>query len=107
MSSVYLLLYLVSFFAVFALGGDTVNLDSLAQQCKFMVDGHSFDICLLLEKAKKEGLSAVFTRDTPPTVTSDWYKFSFDGPLARDENKRLNMQVGHKCLKITIIVLDD
>lgn len=99
MSYFRLALYLVSLFAGVVLAGDTVHLDSLVQQCKFMVDGIAFDLCPLLEKPQKEGMSVVFTRDTPPTVTSNWYKFSIDGPLARNESKPASMQVRRKCLR--------
>ena len=83
--------------AALVLAGDTVQLGgSLAQNCKFTVDGHHFDLCRVVQQEKV--LSVGVTKPTPPTVTSSWYRISLDGPLARNESKPADMQVGRNCL---------
>lgn len=98
MSLIPLTLCLVSLFAAIALGGDTVQLDSLVQQCRFMVDGITFDLCPLFGTQEQKVWATQWTRETPPTVTSSWYKFSIDGPIPRNESRPASMQVRRKCL---------
>lgn len=104
MSLIPLTLCLVSLFVTIALGGDTVQLDSLVQQCNFMVDGITFNLCPLFSTQEQRVWAAPWTRDTPPTVTSSWYKFSIDGPIPRNESRPASMQVRRKCL--TSLVYD-
>ncbi|KIP04092.1 hypothetical protein PHLGIDRAFT_25794 [Phlebiopsis gigantea 11061_1 CR5-6] len=92
MSLIPLTLCLVSLFAAIALGGDTVQLDSLVQQCRFMVDGITFDLCPLFGTQEQKVWATQWTRETPPTVTSSWYKFSIDGPIPRNESRPASMQ---------------
>lgn len=98
MSLLSLTLILAGLLAALARAGDTVRLDSLVAQCKFMVDGVEFDLCPALQKQKQEmgwtGAWSVGTlRETPPTVTSDWYRISLDGPLPLNSSKPASMQV--------------
>jgi hypothetical protein len=96
MSFTYLALSVVALLVGLVLAGDTVRLDSFAQQCEFMVDGNKFNLCPLLKQ--ESGLWSIGnTRNTPPTVTSSWYRISLDGPLARNASKPADMQVGRNC----------
>ena len=91
MSCTTLAVYLVSLFAALALAGDIVHLDSLTDQCNFMVDGNSFNLCPLFQE--KKGFFAGRTKNTPPTVTSNYYSMSLGGPLAHDDSKPADHQV--------------
>lgn len=70
--------------------GDTVRLDSLVDQCQFMVDGISYNLCPLVQA--KEPTIVGFTKETPPTVTSSWYRISFNGPLPYNDSKPADYQ---------------
>lgn len=86
-----LVVYLVVLFAGLALAGDAVHLDSLVKQCKFTVDGNEFNLCPLFQE--KTSYVVGFTKATPPTITSSWYRISFDGPLAYNDSKPADFQV--------------
>ncbi|EKM53284.1 uncharacterized protein PHACADRAFT_210981 [Phanerochaete carnosa HHB-10118-sp] len=90
MSYTTLAVCLVFFFAGFALAGDTVRLGSLIDQCQFMVDGHSFNLCPLFQEKKVRFTG--FTKETPPTITSSWYSISFDGSLPYNTSKSADYQ---------------
>ena len=91
MSYATLAVYFVWLFAGLVLAGDTVRLDSLVNQCKFMVDGHHFDLCPLFKE--KTTYVTGYTKDTPPTITSSWYRISFNGALAYNDSKPADFQV--------------
>ena len=82
---------LVSLFAGLVLAGDTVRLDSLVGQCNFMVDGKRFNLCPLFQE--KTSFIAGYTKETPPTITSSWYRLSLNGPLGYNDSKPADYQV--------------
>ncbi|GJE92492.1 hypothetical protein PsYK624_086460 [Phanerochaete sordida] len=90
MSYATLAVYFVWLFAGLALAGDSVRLDSLINQCKFMVDGNSYDLCPLFQE--KKSFVVGFSKATPPTITSSWYRISFDGALAYNDSKPADFQ---------------
>ena len=74
--------------AVFA--GDAVQLDSLVDQCKFTIDGNSYDLCPLL---KQNSWALRYERQTPPSITTGRYWIKVDGKLPKNESLPAGRQV--------------
>ncbi len=56
----------------------------LAKQCKFALGDRHFDMCPVFE-GNEGGWTVSRERQTPPTVTKDEYRISFQGPLKRSK----------------------
>lgn len=79
-----------------AYGGEAVGLDSLIEQCRFTVDGNSYDLCPLLSGRKDSGWVVRYERQTPPSILTGRYWIKVDGKLPKNESLSANRQVSLK-----------
>ncbi|KAI0343849.1 hypothetical protein BDW22DRAFT_1419677 [Trametopsis cervina] len=92
MSPLYLILGAVLLFACTASAGDVVSLDSLMNQCRFMVDGNGFDLCPMFERQKTGGWLIEFEQQRPPSILTGQYRLMIDGKLPKNESLKDDMQ---------------
>lgn len=78
--AVFLLGTLAAAFVVAA--GDVRLLDSLADHCRFSLDGQVFDLCPILSANEGDRVYKT-TRQTPPTIMTVEYRFNLQNPLTK------------------------